>query len=123
MEEHHLIAVLREDLEDLVRCQEEDGAGADVVTGEGLHHGEAALPGHLPAGQVLAGALGDQHDGGRVPDTQLVVVSRPGDREPGNIVTITTTITTFIIMLLIQYHHIASRGEKQAHKHKIDVSD
>ena len=57
MEEHHLIAVLREDLEDLVRCQEEDGAGADVVTGEGLHHGEAALPGHLPAGQVLAGAL------------------------------------------------------------------
>ena len=91
MEEHHLIAVLREDLEDLVRCQEEDGAGADVVTGEGLHHGEAALPGHLPAGQVLAGALGYQHDGGRVPDAQLVIVSRPGDREPGNIVTITTT--------------------------------
>ena len=101
MEEHYLIAVLREYLEDLVRGEEEDGAGADVVTGEGLHHGEAALPGHLTAGQVFPGAMGDQHDGGRVPDTQLVIVSRPGDREPGNIITILTrTTTTFINMLL-----------------------
>lgn len=88
MEKHHLVAVLREYLEDLVRCQEEDGAGADVVTGEGLHHGEAALPGDLAAGEIFAGALGDQHDGGGVPDTQLVIVSRSGDREPGNIVTL-----------------------------------
>ena len=100
MEEHHLIAVLREYLEDLVRGEEEDGAGADVVTGEGLHHGEAALPGHLTAGEVLAGALGDQHNRGRVPDTQLVIVSRPGDREPGDITTIITRTTTFINMLL-----------------------
>ena len=83
MEKHHLVAVLREYLEDLVRCQEEDGARADVVTGEGLHHGEAALPGDLAAGEILAGALGDQHDGGRVPDTQLVTVSRSGDRKSG----------------------------------------
>ena len=88
MEEHHLIAVLREYLEDLVRGEEEDGAGADVVTGEGLHHGEAALPGDLAAGEILAGALSDQHDGGRVPNTQLVTISRSGDGEPGNSVTL-----------------------------------
>ena len=88
MEKHHLVAILREYFEDLVRCQKEDGAGADVVTSEGLHHGEAALPGDLAAGEILAGALGDQDDGGGVPDTQLVTVSRSGDREPGNSVTL-----------------------------------
>ena len=106
MEEHHLIAVLREYLEDLICGEEEDGAGADVVTGEGLHHGEAALPGHLTAGEVLPGALGDQHNRGRAPDTQLVIVSRPGDREPGNIITILTRTTTTFINMHLTYNSI-----------------
>ena len=79
MEEHHLVAVLGEYLEYLVRRQEEDRAGADVVAGVGLHHGESAPPAHLAAGEELAAALGDQDDGGGVPDRELVTLSGSRD--------------------------------------------